>query len=41
MERVKLNTDPINAISIDGMKNKILKAVKSEESLTEYNKEIL
>ena len=41
MDRVKLNTDPINALSIDGMKSKILKAVKSEESLTEYNKEIL
>jgi len=35
--RLKLNTDPINALSVDGMKNKILKAVKSEESLTEHN----
>ena len=41
MDRMKLNTDPINALSIDGMKSKILKAVKSEESLTEHNKEIL
>lgn len=41
MDRLKLNTDPINSLSIDGMKKLILKAVKSEESLAEHNKAIL
>lgn len=41
MDKLKLNTDPINAFSIDGMRSKILKAIVSEESLGEHNQAIL
>ena len=41
MDRLKLNTDPLNALSVDGIKNKILKAVQSEESLSDNNQAIL
>lgn len=41
MDRQKLNTDPLNALSVEGMQRKILKAVESEESLQEHYESIL
>ena len=41
MDRLKLNTDPLNALSIDGMKSKILSTVKSEEIYNQNYEAIL